>query len=112
MCGVCGPKKRMAYALKFFIEKYGKDLDYDKFIDYRYQVRKLSERTYETHIDILNPQRLKRSRPDLLKGCVQLDHITPIIECFKQGWPPEDAAALNNLRVIDAIENLKKQRFT
>lgn len=111
ICPPCGKVERMKPALVEWMKKYGKDLDYDKFIDYRYQVRKLSERTYNAHIDVLNPQRLPRSRPDLLKGCVQLDHVVPIIECFKRGWLPEAAADLSNLRVIDAIANLRKQRF-
>lgn len=111
ICGVCGPKKRMANALTHWVAKYGKCADYKKFEDYRYVVRKLSEQVYKANIDLLNPQGLTRSRPDLVKGCVQLDHKKPIIDCFNEGVPPEVAADLSNLQVIDAIANLSKQRF-
>lgn len=111
VCGVCGPQKRMANALQHWLKKYGKCLDYERFEDYRYQVRKLTEQVYKANKQLLNPLDLPRSRPDLLKGCVQLDHVKPIIECFKDGWTPERAAALENLQVLDAIDNLKKQRF-
>lgn len=111
ICAVCGPKKRMAHALNIFLDKYARDYDICAFHGYRDLVRKLSNINYEANIDILNPKRLVRSRPDLVEGCVNLDHIIPIIECFKRDWPAEQAAALSNLRIIDAVENLKKQRF-
>lgn len=109
-CSVCGPKKRMAIAMVHWKEKYGRD--YDLWEDYLTQVRQLSDRCYDANIDTLNPKRLPRSRPDLNPDAVNLDHIVPIIECFKRGWDIHEAAALTNLQLLPARENLsKKQTF-
>jgi hypothetical protein len=112
ICGVCGPTKRAANALKHYIAKYGRDYDLTLWEDYLTQVRQLSDRCYDANIDTLNPKRLPRSRVDLNPDAVNLDHIVPIIECFKRGWDIHEAAALSNLQLLPARENLsKKQTF-
>lgn len=111
-CSVCGPKKRGALLTAAYLAKFGRDYDLTLWEDYLTQVRQLSDRCYDANIDVLNPKRLPRSRPDLNPDAVNLDHIVPIIECFKRGWDIHEAAALSNLHLLPARENLsKKQTF-
>lgn len=56
-------------------------------------------------------QFLERVNPDYLKGLnhgYHLDHIVPIIECFKRGWSAEKAANISNLQMLYWTENLSK----
>lgn len=111
-CSVCGPKKRGAQLTAFSKEYFARDYDLTLWEDYLTQVRQLSDRCYDANIEILNPKRLPRSRPDLNPEAVNLDHIVPIIECFNRGWDIHEAAALTNLQLLPARENLsKKQSF-
>ena len=103
-CGTCGPKHRMKIALVAYVEKYGMDLEtYAHFQEYSYKVRRTTEKTYRQHHTQLNPLNLKRGRKTY-----HLDHKVPIIECFKQGWPVERAAAVENLQLLKWDENLVK----
>lgn len=109
-CGYCGPKTRIKPALSKYVEKYGRTYDLKEWTDYRRYVRMLSEQTYREHIDVLNPKRLNRSRPDLDQNSVQLDHIIPIIYGFKNGIDPELIADVRNLRIVDCTVNLQKKQ--
>jgi len=102
-CGTCGPKHRMNTALSSFIEKYGRDYDVKKWDDYRLLVRKLSDITYRQFKEEINPLNHRRG-----KKTWHLDHIFPIIECFKQGWPAEKAASRENLQMLLWSDNLAK----
>jgi len=102
-CGTCGPKHRMNTALGSYIEKYGRDYDIKKWDDYRLLVRKLSDITYRQFKEEINPHNYRRG-----KKTWHLDHIFPIIECFKQGWPVEKAASRENLQMLHWEENLSK----
>lgn len=42
------------------------------------------------------------------KGGWHLDHIISVLEGFKKGMPPEFIADIKNLRMIPALENIKK----
>lgn len=103
-CGFCGPKKRFSKALEKYIEKYGINYDLEVMKDYRRKVRGLSEVTYKNNKHIINPLNLPRG---LTEG-YHLDHIIPIIECFKRGWTPEEAAEISNLQMLTAEDNLTK----
>lgn len=112
ICQTCGYKDRAAKALVYWKEKYGRGTYGGKeFDDYQWHVRKLSDKTYKQNIDIINPDRHPRSRPDLNPDAWQLDHKIAIIECFKRGWTVEQAADISNLQMLPAIENLSKQRY-
>lgn len=102
-CGICGPQRRMKVALAGYIEKNGRDYDLAVFEDYRKKVRGLSDKTYKLHEDKLNPLGLNRGMKTY-----HLDHKVPIIKCFKDGWAPEQAAALENLSLIPFQDNLSK----
>lgn len=102
-CGTCGSKHRMNTALAGFMEKYGRDYDIKKWDDYRSLVRKLSDITYRQFKEEINPLNHRRG-----KKTWHLDHIFPIIECFKQGWAPEKAASKENLQMLHWQENLIK----
>ena len=102
-CGTCGPKHRLTNALSAYIEKYGRDYDIKKWDDYRLLVRKLSDITYRQFKEEINPQNHRRG-----KKTWHLDHIFPIIECFKQGWPAEKAASRENLQMLLWSDNLMK----
>jgi hypothetical protein len=105
-CAVCGPTKRMAHALKYFIKKHGRTYDLKEWNDYRTKVRQLSEHTYKSNLHILNPQNLQRS-----KGKdYNLDHKVPIIICFKNKIEPEIASCLENLQILSARSNLSKNK--
>ena len=103
-CGVCGPKHRFTKALEKYIEKYAIDYDLDKANDYRRLVRRMTEQTYKKNKHVINPNNLPRGR----NTGYHLDHVVPIIECFKQGWPAEEAADVSNLQMLEWTENLSK----
>jgi hypothetical protein len=87
--------------------------DINEWNDYRDVVRGMSNENYNLNIEALNPNGLRRGRPDQDPECGQLDHIVPIITGFKNKIPPEVMADIKNLRVIPAVENLsKKQKLT
>lgn len=91
-----------------YIDKYG--LDEKARTDlraYTRKVRGLSEKTYRDNIDVLNPDRHPRM---LGNQGYHLDHIVSIVECFKQGWTPEEASSLENLQLLEASANLSKGR--
>lgn len=102
-CGVCGPKHRIKNAMDAFVTKYKRDYDLEKYEDYRLKVRRLSEATYNEHYALLNPDELLRGKKDY-----HLDHIIPIIECFKTGLTPEEASSVNNLQMLYHSANLAK----
>ena len=107
-CSKCGSTERIKPAMKGYIEKYG--LDEKARTDlraYTRKVRGLSEKTYRDNIDIINPARHPRM---LGNQGYHLDHIVSIVECFRQGWSPEKAAALDNLQLLEARDNLSKGR--
>lgn len=107
-CSKCGGTERMKPAMARYIAKF--QLDERARTDlraYTRKVRGLSEATYRENIDVLNPQRLPRCRGN--QGW-HLDHIISIVECFKRGWTPKQAAALSNLQLLSAPDNLSKGR--
>lgn len=107
-CKKCGGQERVKKAMAGYVAKF--QLSERARTDlraYTRKVRGLSEKTYRDNIETLNPQRLKRGRGN--QGH-HLDHIISIVECFKRGWPPEQAAALDNLQLLEAGANLSKGR--
>ena len=103
-CGVCGPKHRMSVALAGYIAKNGVDYDLVKFNDYRKKVRSRTEVIYKNNKHLINPNDLPRGR----NSGYHVDHKTPIIECFKQGWSVEMAVGINNLQMLKWSDNLAK----
>lgn len=106
-CGACGPKHRMQTALKAYEDKYGIDYDSLQFKQYKRKVYGLSDEVYTQNMDKLNPSNHVRALAGKIGG-YHLDHITPIIECFKMGWTPEQAASLSNLQLLPWKDNLSK----
>lgn len=98
-CSVCGPKKRMAGALKAYMLKYGRTYDLKKEEDYRKLVRSLSEKNWRA----AHPDSPKRARVGL-----HLDHIIPISWCFKNGQSLEFASDIENLVLMDSKSNISK----
>lgn len=66
---------------------------------YKKVVMNMSNTNYINNQDKFNLKRNKQNH---------LDHIVPVSYCFKNKIPPEVCAGLDNLRVIPAIQNLKK----
>lgn len=110
ICSICGPTARMKPAMQAWLEKYAAH-DTTDFARFKRKVRNLTEQTYKANIDVINPLKHKRSRPDVNPDAWQLDHKVSIFEAYKQGWTPEQASALENLQMLPALENFKKQRF-
>jgi len=107
-CSKCGSAERQQKAMAGYVSKF--QLSERARTDlhaYTRKVRGLSEKTYRENIDILNPRRYKRM---LGNQGYHLDHIVSIVECFKRGWPPEKAAELGNLQLLEARDNLSKGR--
>lgn len=75
---------------------------------YANKVHRLSQKTYEANIDIINPKRHKRTLCGVENG-YQLDHIMTIKECFEKNIPAEEAARVENLRMLEWKENLMRQ---
>lgn len=74
---------------------------------YKALVHRLSGKTYHENIDIINPKRYPRTLNGVGGGW-QLDHIKTIKECFDQGIPVEEVAAVSNLRMLPWQQNLMR----
>lgn len=107
-------------SIEYYIEKYGEDLgeelyyqrypayEYNEiYRDYKNAVYRLSQKIYEENIVIINPNNYPRTRMGV-NGGWQLDHIKPVIECFKEGLIIEEAADIKNLRMLPWKENLMR----
>jgi 5-methylcytosine-specific restriction endonuclease McrA len=75
---------------------------------YTRQVHGLSQKIYEKNKHVINPNNVPRTLCGV-EGGWQLDHIIPIKECFKKGMTPEQAASINNLRMLPWKDNLMRQ---
>ena len=75
---------------------------------YSRKVHGLSQKTYIDNIDIINPNQYLRTLCGVENGW-QLDHIIPIKECFIKGMSIEEAASVNNLRMLPWKDNLMRQ---
>ena len=73
---------------------------------YRLTVRHLSEKAYTANINKLNPKGKIRKRSGQ-KG-VHLDHIVPIVWCFRNNIPEDICSHPDNLRIINSRWNAKK----
>ena len=71
-------------------------------------VHGISQIVYQMNIDIINPNRHVRTLCGV-DGGWQLDHIKPIKECFEKGLTPEEAASVDNLRMLPWRDNLMRQ---
>lgn len=75
---------------------------------YARQVHGLSQKIYEEYKQIINPNNYPRTLCGV-EGGWQLDHITPIKECFEKGLTPQEAAQVSNLRMLPWKDNLMRQ---
>lgn len=75
---------------------------------YARQVHGLSQKIYEEYKDVINPNNYPRTLCGVENGW-QLDHITPIKECFEKGLSPQEAAQVSNLRMLPWKDNLMRQ---
>ena len=75
---------------------------------YARQVHGLSQKVYQEYKDVINPNGYPRTICGVKDGW-QLDHITPIKECFEKGLTPQEAAQVNNLRMLPWKDNLMRQ---
>lgn len=73
---------------------------------YRSKVMRLSKKTYNENIKIINPNDLILGTHD--KNCYQLDHIIPISKGYQLKIKPEIMASLDNLQILFWRENMKK----
>lgn len=92
---------------KIYSERYPSEYDLNKFKDYKKLVYKMSNVQYNNNIDVINPNRHKRTRMGIEDGW-QLDHIIPVSECFKKGMSVEEASDISNLRMLPWKENLMR----
>jgi len=105
--------------LEGYIERFGEELgrqEYEKrynnvnskeYKTYARKVHRLSGKVYNENIDTINPERHSRTLNGVAGGW-QLDHIIPIKECFLSGVSAEEAAALENLRMLPWKDNLMR----
>lgn len=107
-------------SIEYYIEKYGEDhgeelyyqrypaYEYgDDYKDYKNAVYRLSQKVYEENIEIINPNNYPRTRMGV-DGGWQLDHIKPVIDCFREGITIEEASNINNLRMLPWKDNLMR----
>ena len=80
----------------------------DEYTRYARKVHGLSQKVYEKHKDTINPNNYPRTLCGVKDGW-QLDHITPIKECFEKGISPQEAAQISNLRMLPWKDNLMRQ---
>ena len=113
-------RQRYTNSIEYYIEQYGNDLGEELYLqrypayeyssnykDYKNAVYRLSQRIYEENIKIINPNNYARTRMGVKDGW-QLDHIKPVIECFKEGLTIEEASNIKNLRMLPWKENLMR----
>jgi len=75
---------------------------------YAQRVHGLSQKIYEKNKSIINPNNVPRTLCGV-DGGWQLDHVIPIKECFQRGMTPEQAASIENLRMLPWKDNLMRQ---
>jgi hypothetical protein len=102
-CSACGGKARMAIAKAAYLEKHARDYNLEALQDYVLKVRSLSEKTYMRWRAVINPSNLTRGHAEY-----HLDHIVPVMWCFKNNVPPVLAANVLNLQILKYNDNLKK----
>lgn len=78
-----------------------------EYTRYARKVHHLSGKIYEGNKDIINPNNYTRTLCGV-EGGWQLDHIIPIKECFEKGMSIEEAASINNLRMLPWKDNLMR----
>lgn len=110
ICGVCGPTKRMAHALKHYIVKYGRTYDLKLWKDYKLKAEIISNQIYDANKQMMNPNNYPRMKPNTHPDAVNLDHIIPMIYGFKNDLPVELISDIRNLRIINASQNLRKRQ--
>jgi hypothetical protein len=78
-----------------------------EYTRYSRKVHGLSQKTYELNKNIINPNNYPRTLCGV-EGGWQLDHIIPIKECYNKGMSIEEAAGLDNLRMLPWKTNLMR----
>lgn len=71
---------------------------------YRYRVFYQTEKNYKTNLDLVNPDKLERSR----YGAYHIDHIYSIRDAFLNDVPIEVVSHPCNLRMMSESENKRK----
>lgn len=102
-CSKCGAEKRMLACMAGFMQKHGRNYDLSVYQDYRSRVYAESEKSYRANKHLINPNNLRRGHTDW-----HLDHIVPVIQCFKHGVPVEKASSAINLQMLPYGENIRK----
>ena len=113
-------RQRYTNSIEYYFETYGDDLgekmylqrypayEYgDSYRDYKNAVYRMSQKIYDENKANINPENYPRTRMGVQDGW-QLDHIKPVIECFKEGISIEDASNISNLRMLPWKENLMR----
>lgn len=104
------PENRIANAIKTKIERGW--IIPDEFLSdyqiYRKKVKRLTERTYKAHKNIINPNNLERVTNG--KNGFQLDHKYSIIEGFLNDVKPEIISHYCNLQMIEWSNNRTKSK--
>lgn len=86
-----------------------KDWKYrESFDEYRRMVNLLTARTYRKYKHEINPLDLPKGRIDTHENPHHVDHIVPVKYCFENEIPPSRCASKENLRMMPALENMKK----
>lgn len=81
--------------------------DLKKFRNYNRVVRLLTRKTYRKYKKLINPNDLPISKTEY-----QIDHIRSIIDCFIDGFSPEECANYKNLQIISAHDNYIKNKYS
>lgn len=79
-----------------------------EFRRFRNRVTKLSEKTYQENVDIINPKGYIRTVCGVENG-YQLDHILSVKKCYEAGMTPEETSRLENLQILPWKTNLLKR---
>ncbi len=118
-CGPAQTKKYCSYSCHMIVNNPRRGLgkgngkirnpNRDKYKRYAGTVHSLSNDTYQENINIINPNRHPRTLCGV-QGGWQLDHIMTVKECFENNVLAEDAAKLENLRMLPWRENLRRNR--
>lgn len=89
---------------------YGKFKYHSVSDDYRAYLERVRVLTERVRFSIPNYDESKRGRSGC-GGAYQIDHIKPILDCWYEGLPAEEAASLDNLRFIPWEENQSYRKW-
>lgn len=106
ICGICGPKNRIAPLTRWSKANSAKWKETaSEWQQYKSLVGSLTRENYKRFKQTINPQNFPRNKAGI-NGAYHLDHIVPIRFCFNNKIPAEICADPSNLQMLNWQANV------